>query len=185
MTPLWVAICEKPGSIRAWYSLLMQLDALKSDPANGPVMLIDAIYNRADEARQSVSSTVYGEAAPSTRVSECLDRRLRWAAPRIVERIGIIGPLAPRIELESGLTQSCSDEGSTCPKASESAVRLLQNIALAREIGSFYGQPVVVGLAAKVKEINADWDHFLFDSKTDVSSGSLVDRSIHQKDISV
>jgi hypothetical protein len=155
---------RKARSIRAWYSLLMQLDALKSDPANGPVMLIDAIYNRADEARQSVSSTVYGEAALPHAYQSAWTVDFDGQLPVLLNE-SESSVLAPRIELESGLTQSCSDEGSTCPKASESAVRLLQNIALAREIGSFYGQPVVVGLAAKVKEINADWDHFLFDSK--------------------
>lgn len=155
---------RKARSIRAWYSLLMQLDTQKSDLANGPGRLIDAVYKRADEARKSVSATVYGEAAlPQAYLSAWaidFDGQLPVLLSESESSV-----LAPEIELESGLTQLCSDEGSTCPKASESAVRLLQTIALAREIGSYYGQPVIVGLAAKVKEINAGWDQFLFDSK--------------------
>ena len=71
----------------------------------------------------------------------------------------------PKIELEVYLTKACADEGDICPDASRHAVELIQTIRLAGQIASFYGQPVIVGLAAKVHEINNEWDRFLFQSK--------------------
>lgn len=158
------AALRKARSIRAWYTLLRQLDAKRSNHTTGLGVLIEDVYNRADDAWKSVSNTVYGEAADPQAYQSAWTIDFDGQLPVLLSESDQ-SVLAPKIELESGLTKYCSDEGNTCPKASKHAVNLLQNIALAREIGSFYGQPVIVGLAAKVKEINTDWDRFLFNSK--------------------
>ena len=57
------AALRKAKSIRAWYSLLGQLDAQRIDHTGDLGVLVEKIYTRADDAWKSVANTVYGEAA--------------------------------------------------------------------------------------------------------------------------
>jgi len=159
------ASLRKANTILAWNTLLEQLDTqrsnLTSDALSG---LIDEVYSRALAAWRSVSTTDIGFTA--------LQHAYRSAW--MIDFDGNLGSLvsdsdeseiAPKIELEAGLTKACSSEGDTCPETAKHAVKLVQRIRLGSEIAAFYGQPVIVGLAAMVHEINTEWDRFLFQSK--------------------
>ncbi|MGB5518983.1 MAG: hypothetical protein WBO73_11040 [Gammaproteobacteria bacterium] len=122
------------------------------------------VYNRALAAWESVAKTDIGVAAQPQAYQSA------WE----IGFDGNLGPLvsdmdssqvAPKIAIEAGLAKACSLEGDRCPQTSEHAVELVQSIRLSGEIAGFYGQPVIVGLAAKVREINNEWDRFLFQSK--------------------
>ena len=148
---------------QAWEDLSQQLDTQRAGLTGSMNDLFNDVQNRSQKALQSVEAIANQQSGP-------LAYRTAWEIDFDGELPKVLNPsgqleLAPALALEDRLSQACANEGVSCPEAARHAVVLMQDIALARAIGSFYGQLVIEGLAAKVADINAEWDRFLFNSK--------------------
>ncbi len=158
------ASLRKANTIGAWNALLGlledQSDGLGSEALNA---LVEQVHSRALAAWTSVSTTDMGVAASPQAYQSAWEIDFDGNLGPLVDGNGQV--IEPAIELETGLATACATEGDTCPEASMQAIELIQTVRLGKEIAGFYGQPVIAGLAAEVREINNEWDRFLFQSK--------------------
>ena len=158
------AALRKANTIGAWNVLLGQLEDQRDDLASEKLgALVEQVRGRALVAWTSVSTTDMGVAAKPQAYQSAWEIDFEGNLGPLVDERGQL--IEPAIELETGLATACAEEGDTCPQVARHAIELVQAIRLGMEIAGFYGQPVIAGLAAEVREINNEWDRFLFQSK--------------------
>ncbi len=156
---------RKTRAVPAWEQIVSIVRAQCEAAMDARQTLCNDVLARAREALTTTRDNAFPNANDFAQKSAWDLRAFPVGALAPLEERPGTSPAAPPVTVKTVLEEACQGEGESCPQTHQWGLELVKSIELAKAVATFYGQTLIRDLAEHARDVDSQWDAYLFQSK--------------------